>query len=86
MIITNEAELLLKEFLEAHCLEGIRLTVEAGDHGPQFSITFDEPQEFDVIRTIRGIRVAVDAQLTDTDLLVLDAEEGPGGRGIVLRS
>ncbi|MET3576744.1 adhesin [Bhargavaea ullalensis] len=86
MMITEEARVLLKEFLEARGLGGIRLTVESGELGPQFSITFDGPQEFDVIQTIKGIQVAIDAQLTDTDLLVLDVEEGPGGRGIVLRS
>ena len=86
MLITEEAKELLKPFLEAHGLGGVRLTVETGKFGPQFAITFDEPQEFDVVQEIKGIRVAVDAQLSDTDLLTLDVEETPEGRGIVLRS
>ncbi|KZE36395.1 adhesin [Bhargavaea cecembensis] len=86
MLITDEARKLLDEFLAANGLGGLRLTVETGDFGPQFAITFDEPQEFDVVQEIKGIRVAIDAQLSDTDLLTLDVEETPEGRGIVLRS
>lgn len=86
MLITEEAIELLEPFLEARGLGGVRLTVEMGEFGPQFAITFDEPQEFDVVQEIKGIRVAVDAQLSDTDLLTLDVEETPEGRGIVLRS
>ncbi|EMR05577.1 HesB-like selenoprotein [Bhargavaea cecembensis DSE10] len=86
MLITNEAKELLEPFLKERGLGGLRLTVETGEFGPQFAITFDEPQEFDVVQEIKGIRVAIDAQLSDTDLLTLDVEETPEGRGIVLRS
>lgn len=86
MLITDEAKKLLEPFLEEHGLGGLRLTVEAGEFGPQFAVTFDEPQEYDVVQEIKGIRVAIDAQLSDTDLLTLDVEEMPEGRGIVLRS
>jgi len=86
VFITDEAKKLLDEFLAARGLGGLRLTVEKGEYGPQFAITFDEPQEFDVVQEIKGIRVAIDAQLSGTDLLELDVEETPGGRGIVLRS
>lgn len=85
MMITDEAKELLESFLNERGLGGLRLTVEAGEQGPQFAITFDEPQEFDVVQTIKGIRVAVDAQLTDTDLLTMDVEETPAGKGIVLK-
>ncbi|MFC7365990.1 MULTISPECIES: adhesin [Bhargavaea] len=85
MLITDEAQELLEPFLKERGLAGLRLTVETGEFGPQFAITFDEPQEFDVVQEIKGIRVAIDAQLSDTDLLTLDIEETPEGRGIVLR-
>ncbi|WP_424237887.1 adhesin [Bhargavaea ginsengi] len=86
MFITDGAKKQLDEYLAAHGLGGLRLTVETGEFGPQFAITFDEPQEFDVVQEIKGIRVAIDAQLSDTDLLTLDVEETPEGRGLVLRS
>ena len=86
MLITDEAKELLEPFLKERGLDGLRLTVETGEFGPQFAITFDEPQEFDVVREIKGIRIAIDAQLSDTDLLTLDVEETPEGRGIVLRN
>ncbi|MCM3089014.1 adhesin [Bhargavaea ginsengi] len=86
MLITDGAKKLLDEYLAAHGLGGLRLTVETGEFGPQFAITFDEPQEFDVVQDIKGIRVAIDAQLSDTDLLTLDVEETQEGRGLVLRS
>nr|WP_285859144.1 adhesin [Bhargavaea ginsengi] len=85
-MITDGAKKLLDEYLAAHGLGGLRLTVETGEFGPQFAITFDEPQEFDVVQDIKGIRVAIDAQLSDTDLLTLDVEETQEGRGLVLRS
>jgi Fe-S cluster assembly iron-binding protein IscA len=86
VFITDGAKKLLDEYLAAHGLGGLRLTVETGEFGPQFAITFDEPQEFDVVQEIKGIRVAIDAQLSDTDLLTLDVEGTPEGRGLVLRS
>lgn len=84
MKITDGAKHLLESFLNEKGAEGIRLSSIAGCCGPQFSISLDAPQETDVIKTINGIRVAIDSQITGTEELTLDKEESEQGAGLVL--
>jgi len=84
MKITDEAKLLLEDFLREKGAEGIRLTTTAGCCGPQFAITLDTPRETDTIQMINGIKVAFDSQVTGTEELTLDKEETQNGTGLVL--
>ncbi|MEK4010212.1 adhesin [Peribacillus sp. FSL M8-0224] len=84
MKITDGAKELLENFLNEKGAGGIRLTSVAGCCGPQFTISLDEPQESDNIKTINGIKVAIDSQITGTDELTLDKEENQEGAGLVL--
>src|SRR4051794_1386621 len=78
MKITDEAKQLLENFLNEKGAEGIRLSSVAGCCGPQFAISLDAPMESDTIETINGIKVAFDSQVTGTEELTLDKEEGAG--------
>ncbi|MBZ5753075.1 MULTISPECIES: adhesin [Metabacillus] len=84
MKITDGAKQLLENFLNEKGAEGIRLSSVAGCCGPQFTISLDAPQETDTVKTINGIRVAIDSQITGTDELTLDKEESQEGAGLVL--
>ena len=84
MKITDGAKQLLENFLSEKGAEGIRLSSVAGCCGPQFAITLDAPMESDKIETINGIKVAFDSEVTGTDELTLDIEEGQDGAGLVL--
>lgn len=84
MKITDGAKELLENFLHEKGAEGIRLTSVAGCCGPQFSISLDTPEESDTVKTINGIIVAIDSQITGTDELTLDKEENQEGAGLVL--
>lgn len=83
MYITDEA----KQLLEKSGAVGIRLyTVPSDDAGPQITLAIDEPQEFDRVQTIKGIKVAFDPSVTGTEILTLDKEENENGVGLVLTS
>ncbi|MBO1512841.1 adhesin [Metabacillus bambusae] len=84
MKITDEAKILLENFLNEKGAEGIRLTSVAGCCGPQFTISLDAPQEADTVHTINGIKVAIDSQITGTEDLTLDKEANQNGAGLVL--
>ena len=84
MNITGGAKKLLENFLNEKGAEGIRLSSVAGCCGPQFAITLDAPAESDKIETINGIKVAFASEVTGTDELTLDIEEGQEGAGLVL--
>jgi Fe-S cluster assembly iron-binding protein IscA len=75
MKITDAAKQLLVEAMKEHRAEGIRLYMVAGCCGPQFALSFDEPQESDSVQIISGIRVAVDAQINSTAELTIDKDE-----------
>jgi iron-sulfur cluster assembly protein len=84
MKITDGAKQLLENFLNEKGAEGIRLSSVAGCCGPQFAISLDEAEESDTIKTINGIKVAFDPQITATEELILDKEETQEGAGLVL--
>ncbi|OAS84056.1 adhesin [Metabacillus litoralis] len=84
MKITDGAKELLENFLNEKGAEGIRLTSVAGCCGPQFTISLDAPEESDIVKTINGIKVAIDSQITGTDELTLDNEQNENGTGLVL--
>ncbi|MBS4203672.1 adhesin [Lederbergia citrea] len=84
MNITDRAKQLLENFLNKKGAEGIRLSSVPGCCGPQFTISIDEPQETDTVKTINGIKVAIDSQITGTDELTLDKEENQEGESLVL--
>jgi len=84
MKITDGAKQLLENVLSQNNSEGIRLYSVAGCCGPQFSISLEQPKEFDKIKMINGIKVAVDEQITTTEDLILDMEETLEGAGLVL--
>lgn len=84
MKITDRAKQLLENVLSENGAEGIRLYSVSGCCGPQFSLSLDAPQESDIIKTINGIKVAIDSQITVTEELTLDKEENPEGAGLVL--
>jgi Fe-S cluster assembly iron-binding protein IscA len=84
MKITDGAKQLLDNFLSEKGAEGIRLYSVAGCCGPQFALSLDAPQESDTVKTINGITVAFDSQITGTDELTLDKEESKDGAGLVL--
>ncbi|MES7477508.1 hypothetical protein U6M79_12390, partial [Cutibacterium acnes] len=64
--------------------EGIRLSSVLGCCGPQYAISLDQPQESDMIKTINGIKVAIDSNISGTEELILDKEEDKDGAGLVL--
>lgn len=74
----------IRKLLTGKGAEGIRLNSVAGCCGPQFAISLDTPEEPDPIQTIHGIKVAFTSELTGTDELTLDKEEGQDGEGLVL--
>ena len=76
MKITDGAKQLLENFLKAKGKDGIRIFSIAGSCGSQFSMNLSSPKETDKIETINGIQVAFDSQVTDTEELTLDIEEG----------
>jgi len=80
MNITDRAKELLENFLNEKGAEGIRLTSVAGCCGPQFTISLDQPEESDTVKTINGIKVAIDSQIPAINELTLDTEEN----GLVL--
>ncbi|QNF28228.1 adhesin [Metabacillus elymi] len=84
MKITDGAKELLENFLNEKGAEGIRLTSVAGCCGPQFTISLDAPEESDIVKSINGIKVAIDSQITGTDELTLDKEQNENGTGLVL--
>ncbi len=84
MKITDHAKQMLQNILSENGAEGIRLYAVDGCCGPQFALSLDAPQENDTLKTINGIRVAIDSQITGTDDLTLDKEENQDGVGLVL--
>lgn len=84
MKITDGAKQLLENILTENGSEGIRLYSVAGCCGPQFALSLDAPQESGSIKTINGIKVAIDSQITATEELTLDKEENQEGAGLVL--
>ncbi|WP_338472504.1 iron-sulfur cluster biosynthesis family protein [Niallia sp. XMNu-256] len=84
MIITDNAKQLLENFLKEKGKEGIRLTSIAGCCGSEFTINLSSPMETDKIEIINGIKVAFDSQVTGTEELTLDIEEGKNGSRLVL--
>ncbi len=84
MKITDNAKEMLQTILNENGVENIRLYAVAGCCGPQFALSLDAPQENDTLKTINGIRVAFDPQITGADDLTLDKEENPDGAGLVL--
>jgi iron-sulfur cluster assembly protein len=84
MKITDGAKQLLENVLNEKGAEGIRLSSVAGCCGPQFTISLDVPEESDTIKTINGIKVAFDPQITSTEELILDKEETQESAGLVL--
>lgn len=84
MKITDEAKKLLENVLSENGAEGIRLYSVAGCCGPQFALSLDTPLESDTIKTVNGIKVAIDSQITATEELTLDKEENQNGAGLVL--
>jgi Fe-S cluster assembly iron-binding protein IscA len=84
MKITDGAKQLLENVLTENGAEGIRLYSVAGCCGPQFALSLDVPQESDDTKTINGIKVAFDSQITGTEELTLDKEETQEGAGLVL--
>ena len=85
MIITDDAKQLLENFLSKKKAEGIRISsVSGGACGSQFTISLVPPAESDKIETINGIRVAFDSEVTGTDELTIDIEEGKKGAKLVL--
>ncbi|MCM3441323.1 adhesin (plasmid) [Metabacillus halosaccharovorans] len=84
MKITDGAKELLENFLDERGAEGIRLTSVAGCCGPQFTISLDSPEGSDTVKTINGIKVAIDSQISGIDELTLDKEENQDGVGLVL--
>nr|WP_258000406.1 hypothetical protein [Bacillus sp. Marseille-P3661] len=49
-------------------------------------MALDEPVENDLVKTINGIKVAIDSQIAEhTEVLTLDRETGPNGEvGLVM--
>ncbi|WP_416828421.1 adhesin [Ectobacillus polymachus] len=84
MKITDEAKELLENVLSEKGAEGVRLFTVAGCCGPQFALSLDAPQESDTVKTINGIKVAFDSQITGTEELTLDKEKNQDGEGLVL--
>jgi Fe-S cluster assembly iron-binding protein IscA len=82
--ITDDAKKLLETVLSENQVEGIRLYSVSGCCGPQFALSLEKPLESDKIETINGIKVAIDTQISATDELTLDKEQGPDGTGLVL--
>lgn len=80
MKITDGARELLESFLIEKGAVGIRLSSVSGCCGPQYTISLDLPQETDIVKTINGIQVAIDAKITKTDDLTLEKEDN----GLVL--
>lgn len=84
MKITDGAKELLENDLIGNGAEGIRLYSVPGSYEPQFALSLDAPQESDTIKTINGIKVAIDSNITGTEKLTLEREENQNGVGLVL--
>ena len=84
MQITDGAKQLLENFLKEKGKDGIRLSSVAGSCGSQFTMNLSSPLETDKIEIINGIKVAYDSQVTGTEELTLDIEEGQNGTRLVL--
>ncbi|MCA1203324.1 MULTISPECIES: HesB/IscA family protein [Bacillaceae] len=86
MNITEKAKQNLQTILTEKGGEGIRFySMGAGCCGPQLGISFDAPEENDIIEEINGIKVAIDKDVKDTlEGLTLDNDETPNGSQFVL--
>lgn len=83
MKITDEAKQILEDVLKENGVEGIRLYSVPGCCGPQFALSLDAPEESDRMEIINGIKVAVEAELTGTEELILDKDENDD-EGLIL--
>ena len=79
MKITDGAKQLLENFLTEKGAEGIRISSVAGGLRVTICDNLVPPKESDKIETINGIQVAFDSQVTSTEELTLDIEEGNTG-------
>jgi Fe-S cluster assembly iron-binding protein IscA len=86
MNITNKAKQMLENVFKDNGAEGIRFYFKgAGCCGSQIGLSLDASEESDVIKTINGIRVAIDERVVSmTEGLTLDHQEGPEGARFVL--
>ncbi|MBM7580277.1 iron-sulfur cluster assembly accessory protein [Jeotgalibacillus terrae] len=86
MIITDEAKEAFKTLFHQYESENIRVYFAGqGEGSPEIGLSFDVPEDNDVIQTINSIKVAIDPQiLFVAEELTLDVQDTPEGRGIVI--